>query len=113
MTELILKPAQLSLCFAEDGIKTPLDEPKVLIGWEAEAPLADNFNFYENKRDKAIAHINQRGICEWDAATEYEQFRSYVTDSSGRLMCAKLDSTNKNPMTEPTYWGVVFDPATM
>lgn len=115
MAEIINKPNDINEIFAEEGNKVPLEDGKELIGWEAEVPLAENFNYYENRRDKSIAHNNQFGVNNWDTVTEYVGLRSYCTDATGRLLCAKVDSIGQDPVSDitNTYWHVVFDPATI
>lgn len=108
------KPQDINLLFASEGRKAPLEDEKVRTGWVAEIPLADNFNYYENRRDLSIAYINQRGICEWDNDTTYIRHKSYIVSPSGKLCVAKLDNTGVNPDTDSSgAWAVVIDPETI
>ena len=57
--------------WAEGGnIEIPSSE-KVEQGWIIEKPLNETMNWLQNRSDKMLQYINQRGVPEWDVRTEY------------------------------------------
>lgn len=79
---------------------------KIQTGWTAEVPPFQWENWSQNRQDQAIAHVLQHGISVWDAATEYQAGKSYVTGSNGRIYVAIQTNTNQNPVTDTSevYW---------
>ena len=96
----INKPAGINKIWANTGdIVTPSDV-KISTGWIEEIPPHEYENFVQNKQDLAIAHINQHGIAVWDAVTEYQAGKSYVTGSNGKIYLCITTNTNNNPVTD-------------
>lgn len=91
---------------------------KIQTGWTAEVPPFQWENWSQNRQDNAILHLFQKGISEWDAASNYyftaSGVRSYVQGSDGNIYLAVADSLNQNPVTDTTnvYWKVAFSAAT-
>lgn len=87
---------------------------KIQTGWTAEVPPFQWENWSQNRQDNAILHLFQKGISEWDAASNYyfttSGVRSYVQGSDGHIYVAVADSLNQNPVTDTshTYWDVAF-----
>lgn len=104
----ILKPSSINTIWADQGAKIKPEDSKILLGWVAEIPPYQVFNWAENRRDVAIAHINQHGIAEWDAITQYLANKSYVQGGDGKIYKAIINSQNKNPTTEHNYWKEAF-----
>lgn len=87
---------------------------KIQTGWTAEVPPFQWENWSQNRQDNAILHLFQKGISEWDAASNYyftaSGVRSYVQGSDGQVYVAVSDSLNQNPVTDAThtYWKLAF-----
>lgn len=97
------KPPKMDKIWAAVGDKTPPpDDTKVATGFIVEIPLIEQFNYLEWKQDAALAHINQRGICEWDSVSEYTANKSYVQGSNGIVYKAKNTHIGTNPVTDTT-----------
>lgn len=112
---LFTKPAKLENIWAATGDKSPPpDDGKISQGFVVEIPLLEQFNFIDGKQDSMLAHLNQRGIAEWDSVSSYYANISYVQGSNGVIYRAKLDSGGSlpsvNPVTEvgAVTWGVAF-----
>lgn len=102
----INKPSDINKIWAAGGdIVTPADT-KINNGWVEEIPPHEYENYIQNKQDLAIAHINQHGIAVWDAVTEYQAGKSYVTGSNGKIYLCITTNTNSNPVTDlsETNW---------
>lgn len=102
----INKPSDINKIWAAGGaIVTPADT-KIDTGWIEEIPPHEYENFVQNKQDLAIAHINQHGIAVWDAVTEYQAGKSYVTGSNGKIYLCITTNKNSNPVTDTseTNW---------
>lgn len=85
---------------------------KIQTGWTAEVPPFQWENWSQNRQDNAILHLFQKGISEWDAASNYyftaAGVRSYVQGSDGLIYVALQDSVGQNPVSAPTYWKLAF-----
>lgn len=101
----VLKPDDLSVVWAEAGrIQRPTDT-KIVTGWELEIPPLEIFNWQMNRADSAISHINQRGIAEWDANTEYQAGVSYAQGSDGVVYKCLTTGIGLNPIeTKGVNW---------
>ncbi len=110
MTDLI-KPTDLEgRIWAEDGTITSPDTIDILEGWEVgEKPPAQFFNYWQNRTDKILTYLNQKGIPEWDINTPYIAFKSFVTQA-GNLYVAKQDHDGESPALDVTfvYWKLLL-----
>jgi hypothetical protein len=100
--------------WADTGTKTVPSDAKIAQGWVAEIPPFEYENYLQNRQDQFIAHINQHGISEWDATTDYRNGKSYVMGSDGLIYKCLVTNTNKNPVTAPdasSYWVLAWDSA--
>lgn len=109
------KPSKIEKLWSSNGdMSPPPDDTKIATGFIVEIPTLEQFNYIENKQDSMLAHLNQRGIAEWDANSSYYADISYVSGSNGIIYRAKLNSGGSvsavNPVTEvgSVYWGVAF-----
>lgn len=92
--------------WAEGGnIETPSSE-KVEQGWIIEKPLNETMNWLQNRQDRMLQYINQRGVPEWDARTEYPT-NAYVT-RVGLLYQALSNNKDADPTLSPEIWEVAF-----
>jgi len=106
----ILKPSNLSLTWASGGDILNPGDSKYASGWAVEIPARQWFNYLDNRQDEAIAHINQRGVAQWDAATEYQGTKSYAQGVTGTIYRSKQTSINQDPDADvgEVYWEIAF-----
>lgn len=107
----IQKPSNLNVIWADAGDKIKPDDSKIHTGWLAEIPTRQNFNWLDGRQDQFIAHVNQRGIAEYDPTTPYLGGKSYVQGSDGVIyFCFNTDVTGTDPVTDTTntYWQEAF-----
>jgi len=94
----IEKPLNLTnTIWAAGGESVEPSNSKKLQGWVAEIPPFQFENWLQNRNDRALAHIIQMGIPEWDANTEYQANQSYVQDEDGEIYRATETHTGVNP----------------
>lgn len=95
----ITKPDYTYLWSSGGAIVAP-SNVKIQTGWTAEVPPFQWENWSQNRQDQAIAHVLQHGISVWDAVTEYQAGKSYVTGSDGNIYKSVTTNTNINPVTD-------------
>lgn len=105
-----LKPDNLNIVWASGGDRLYPGDTKYQSGWGVEIPPRQYFNEIDYKQDQMLAHINQRGIAEWDADTEYQANKSYTQDSTGTIHRCILTHFGQNPELDisNTYWEIAF-----
>lgn len=95
------KPPKLENVWASVGAKTPNpDDTKIATGWLAEIPPKEFFNYIEYKQDQMLAHLNQRGIAQWDTSSSYLAGKSFTQGSNGIIYKAKTDHSAVDPVLE-------------
>lgn len=111
---LITKP-DMEFIWASGGAIVEPSDVKKQTGWTPEVPPHQWENWIQNRQDNYLAHINQRGIPEWDGNTEYEASGlSYVQGTNGVVYKSVAASgpatTVQDPTTDitDTYWTVAF-----
>lgn len=111
----ITKPTDLNKVWASAGAIIVPDDAKIATGWIVEAPPHQTENYLNNKHDRAFAYLNQHGIMQWDATTEYFANKSWVQGSNGWVYFAKQNHVNQNPVTDTieTYWTLVLKGASV
>lgn len=105
------KPSDIDILWAQNGDITRPSTSKIQQGWVVEAPDRQFFNWLDNKQDAYIAYINQKGIPEWDVASQYIGVKSHVVGSDGIIYRALRNNVGQNPLTSPLDWVRVTDPA--
>lgn len=80
---------------------------KVAAGWLAEVPPFEHFNYLHKWFTQGLAHINERGIAEWDSETVYPA-KAYVTGSDGEIYRAISSQAGNDPISNPTYWNRIL-----
>lgn len=98
---MTIKP-DMTKIWADTGAKVQPPEAKIASGWGYEMMPFEWENWIQNRNDSMLSHINQRGIPEWDANTEYFANKSYVTGSNGLVYAALVNNTNVNPVSDVT-----------
>lgn len=106
----VLKPSNLNLVWADAGDKIKPSDSKIQEGWIVEIPTRQNFNWLDNRQDQAVAHINQRGIAEYDSTTDYLGGKSYTQGSDGIIYFAKVDTKGVDPVVDVagSFWEQAF-----
>lgn len=113
MANEVAKP-DYSYQWSSGGSIVAPSDVKIQTGWTAEVPPYQWENWSQNRQDNAILHLFQKGISEWDAASNYyfttSGVRSYVQGSDGNIYVAVQDSVGQNPTTDSTdtYWKIAF-----
>ena len=110
----ITKP-DMEFIWASGGSIVEPSDTKKQTGWTAEVPPHQWENWIQNRQDTYLAHINERGIPEWDGFTNYlASGLSYVQGSDGKIYKSVAASgpatTIQDPTTDvsDTYWTVAF-----
>jgi len=105
-----LKPDNLNIVWASGGDRLFPGTTKYASGWGVEIPPRQYFNEIDFKQDQMLAHLNQRGIAEWDVDTEYQANKSYTQDTTGTIYRCILTHTGQNPEFDVsnTYWEIAF-----
>ncbi len=67
------KPDKLDIIWGATGTSVDPGDAKFELGWEAEIPPYQYFNFVLNKHASMMDHVNVNGIPVWDLATTYVQ----------------------------------------
>lgn len=102
--------------WASDGDKIAPSNSKIQTGWSPEIPPYQWENWVQNRQDEMLAHINERGIAEWDNKTDYIAGKSYVQGSDGVVYVAVSDNGPTSTISNPTadssgaYWKSAFSP---
>ena len=99
---IVNKPDMNYGTWAENGnIEIPSSE-KVEEGWVIEKPLNEHMNWVQNRQDKMLQYLNQRGMAEWDFRTEYPK-DAYVV-RSGMMYKAIVQNVDSDPTTNTDIW---------
>lgn len=112
MTE-ISKPDFANIWANAGDVRTPANS-KIDEGWTSEVPPFQWENFAQNRQDRAIVHLFQKGISVWSPTENYYYTlggtKSYVQGGNGTIYVAVQNSIGQNPVTDTTgtYWKVSF-----
>ncbi len=99
------KPATRPI-WAESGDTTSPADPKKSLGWTLEIPPYEYFNWILNALARFVAHVNESGVPEWDAATSYD-VDAYCKGSDGDLYRSITNgNANNDPASVPgkQFW---------
>lgn len=103
---ILNKPDMNYGIWAEGGnIEIPSSE-KVEEGWVVEKPLNETMNWLQNRQDRMLQYINERGIPEWDSRTQYP-LDAFVA-RSGVIYKAISPNTDNDPTLHTTIWNIAF-----
>lgn len=107
----ITKPTGLNNIWAEGGTKIDPGSSKYNIGWVVQLPPYEYQNYIDNRQDRAIAHLNQHGVPEWDGVTEYQGLLSYTQGSDGIIYKCIQTNVNKDPsnVLNSAFWARAFE----
>ena len=103
---ILNKPDMNYGVWAEGGnIEIPSSE-KVEEGWVIEKPLNETMNWLQNRQDRMLQYINERGIPEWDSRTQYP-LDAYVS-RSGVIYKSISPNTDNDPTLHTDIWQIAF-----
>ena len=78
---------------------------KFNVGWTAEIPPFEHFNFLQKLFTQALAHINEFGIAQWDTDTEYPEFAWARSTVDGAVYKSLVAANQGNePSASPSEW---------
>lgn len=77
-------------------------------GWQAEIPPFEHFNFIQKMVTQALAHINERGVPEWDSSTVYLD-KALVRGSDGEIYQATEENSNSDPISKIKWKLYILD----
>lgn len=107
----ITKPTDLDArIWASSGDITSPTTAEVEEGWlVGEKPPAELFNYWQNRTDRVLSYINQKGLLEWDTNTYYVAEKS-ICQRLGGIYKANTDSSGVDPATDTMedYWTLML-----
>lgn len=101
----------MKLLWAELGDYVAPTNEKITQGWLVEVPPRQYWNWLENRQDKQLAYLTQKGISEWDNTLEYIINKSYVQHNGVVYRCVRTN-TGVTPGTSTLDWVVAFTTST-
>lgn len=101
----------MKLLWAELGDYVAPTNDKITQGWLVEVPPRQYWNWLENRQDKQLAYLTQKGFAEWDNTLEYIINKSYVQHSGIVYKCVRTN-TGVTPGTSTLDWVVAFTTST-
>lgn len=102
----IVKP-NVNDIWASAGDVTEPSQAKKLLGWIAEIPTFQVFNFVLNRQDEYNAYINGNGLGGWDTDTEYP-VKGLVRGSDGKWYEALVEQAGNDPVGDIVNWKLWF-----
>lgn len=72
---------------------------KFSLGWLAELPPYEYFNFLQNMFTAGLAHMNEQGISIWDASTTYP-IAGLAKGSDGLIYKATVEQSGNDPVSD-------------
>lgn len=99
------KPENLTTIWGTNGSISVPDNTKIELGWEAEIPPYEYFNYILNKHAQALNNINVFGMLEWDDGTFYVQ-GSHVIYLNREYRCDVPSSVGEVPITSENWTDV-------
>jgi len=101
----------MKLLWAELGDYVAPTNEKITQGWLVEVPPRQYWNWLENRQDKQLAYLTQKGVAEWDSTLEYIINKSYVQHNGVVYKCVRTN-TGVTPGTSTLDWVVAFTTST-
>lgn len=90
---------------SDSEIKDPGTE-KYTEGWEAEIPTYQVLNFLQNKVDKTLLSLGERGVFEWGSDVTYQKNALAWNSTDGKIYLSLVASPDKSlsPDKNPSQW---------
>lgn len=102
------KPDKLNIIWGTNGVSVDPGDAKFELGWVAEIPPYQYFNYVLNKHSVMLDHVNTYGIPEWDVATSYV-LGSRVIYSGILYRCTVASSVGQTPNSSGDWLDVEDD----
>lgn len=97
-----VKPV-INSVWGSTGATTDPGTTKMNLGWTAETPTHNVQNFWQQRADEMLTHLNEQGIAEWDNVTTYP-IDGWAKGSDGRVYRALQVATAQDPVSAPAFW---------
>lgn len=97
-----VKPV-INSVWGSTGATTDPGTTKMNLGWTAEVPTHNVQNFWQQRADEMLTHLNEQGIAEWDASTTYP-VDAWAKGSDGEVYRALQVATAQDPISAPAFW---------
>ena len=102
------KPA-IDTIWGSTGSTTDPGATKMNLGWVAEIPTHPVQNFWQQRADEMLTHINEQGIPVHDVVTDYP-VDAWAKGSDGSVYVSlQTPNINQNPTSVPAYWELLAD----
>jgi len=105
------KPTDINKIFASNAPATSIRDPdianagKYQLGWVNERPPYQTFNYAQNKVDRALSHINEYGVSEWDSETSYPLGGWARSTVDGNVYVSlTVSNQNNEPSASSSQW---------
>lgn len=90
--------------WASSGASTNPGASKTNLGWIAEIPTFQNFNWWMNRVDQMLEHLEKNGVAAWSASTTY-LVDGLALGSDGVLYQAVISQSGNDPTVDAgTNW---------
>lgn len=96
------KPDKLDIIWASEGTSVDPTDSKFKLGWVAEIPPYQYFNYYMNKASLMLDHVNTYGIPVWDNITSYQIGSKVIYN--GVTYTSKSAHSGQTPAYASNYW---------
>ena len=100
------KPTGTENIWASAGLSIDPTSVKINQGWVVETPPYQFENFQRKKEGEFIQHVNQRGVPEWDAVTEYGIGSLTIASDNQLYQSMTTGNSGNDPIAAPTHWVV-------
>lgn len=91
--------------WASTGAVTAMNTTKQALGWVAEMMTFQNLNWLFQQITKHLKHLNERGIGDWDGATNYEVGALVMHTDNEVYRCISTPAVGLFPVpSNATYW---------
>lgn len=104
-----VKPV-IDTIWGSTGATTDPGLTKMNSGWGAEIPTHQVQNFWQQRADEMLTHLNEQGIAEWDNATTYP-VDAWAKGSDGEVYRALQAATAQDPISAPAFWTLNLSPS--
>jgi len=89
------------------GATTDPGATKTQTGWIGEIPPSSVQNWWQERADQFLSHLNEQGIAEWDALTDYP-VAGWAKGSDGELYKSlQTPNVGQDPISTPAFWTLI------
>ena len=98
------KPSLTNGIWGSTGLTTDPGASKTKTGWIGEIPDANVQNWYQERVDELLFHLNEQGIAVWDADTDYP-VNGWGKGSDGNVYVSlQTPNIGNDPISSPAFW---------